>query len=61
MVEQVIRRIRTNREWRELYGDLNIKQILKTKRLEWIGHVVGVDHGRVVKSMFESKPGGKRE
>jgi hypothetical protein len=28
--------------------------------LEWVGHVVRMDHGRVVKRIFESKREGRR-
>ena len=33
---------------------------IKKKRLEWIGHVVKMDHGqgRTVNKIFESKPEG---
>jgi len=31
------------------------------EKLEWIGHLVRTDHGRVVKIIFESKPKGKKE
>jgi hypothetical protein len=31
VVEQAIRRIRTNREWRELYGNLNIIADIKNE------------------------------
>jgi len=30
------------------------------KSLEWMGHVVILDHGRLVKKMFDSKPEGRR-
>jgi len=33
---------------------------IKEKRLEWIGHVVRMDQGRIVKKIFESKPEGSR-
>jgi len=28
--------------------------------MEWIGHPVRMNHGRVVKKIFESKPKGRR-
>jgi hypothetical protein len=31
------------------------------EKLEWIGHLVRTDHGRVVKRIFESKPKRKKE
>jgi len=33
---------------------------VKEKRLEWIGHVVRMDQGKIVKKIFESKPQGSR-
>jgi len=32
----------------------------KNKRFKWVGHVVRMDQGRVVKIVFESKPQGIR-
>jgi len=43
----------------ELYKDLDIVADIKNKRLEWIGHLVRMDHGRAVK-IFESKPEERR-
>ena len=59
MVEQGIWRIRTNRELRELYKDLDIVADIKKKRLEWIGQVLRMDQGTTVK-IFESKLEGSR-
>jgi hypothetical protein len=33
---------------------------MKKTRLEWIGQVVGMDQGRTVKKIFESKLDGSR-
>jgi len=41
-VEQGIWRIRTDQEMREPYKDLDIVAGIRKKRLEWIGHVVGM-------------------
>jgi hypothetical protein len=38
---------------------LEIVADIKKKRLEWIGLLVRMDHGRVVK-IFESKPEGRK-
>jgi hypothetical protein len=27
--------------------------------VEWIGHVAGMDHGRIIKKIFENKPEGR--
>jgi hypothetical protein len=58
VVEEGIWRIRTNHELWELYRDAGAD--VKKKRLEWMGHVVRMDHGRVVKDIFESKPDRRR-
>jgi hypothetical protein len=31
------------------------------KRLEWVGHVVRVDYGSVIKKIFDRKPEGESE
>ena len=46
-------RIRTNEELMVLYKDLAIVTEFKKKRLEWIGHVVRMDHRRTVKNISE--------
>jgi hypothetical protein len=59
VVEQGIWRI-SDLELRELDKDLDIVADIKKTRLEWIGHVVGMDQGKTVKKLFESKPEGSR-
>jgi hypothetical protein len=59
VVEHGIWRV-SDQELRDLYKDLDIVADIKKKRLEWIGHVVGMDQGRIVKKIFESKPEGSR-
>jgi hypothetical protein len=49
----------TNYEFGELYRD--IVADIEKKRLEWIGHVVRMDHGRVFSNTFDSKPEGRRK
>jgi len=39
---------------------LDIVADIKKKRVEWIGHVVKMDHGRRVKKVFQSKLEGRR-
>ena len=60
VVQQGIWRIRTDQESRELYKDLDIVADIKRKSLEWIGHVVRMDHGKTDKKIFGSKPEGSR-
>ena len=45
---------------RELYKDLDIVAVIKKKSSEWIGNVARMDNERLVKKIFESKPGGRR-
>jgi hypothetical protein len=45
---------------RELYKDLDILADIKKKRLEWLGHLVRIEHGRIVRKIFESKAEGRR-
>ena len=47
-VEEEIWRIRTDRELRELYKELDIVVDIKKKRLESTGHVVRMDQERTV-------------
>ena len=55
MVEQGMQRIRSDQKFRELRKYLDIVAKLREKRLEWIEHLVIMDHGRVVKKTFKSK------
>ena len=53
-------RIRTNLELRDLYQSPNIVQLIKSRRLRWAGHVIRSDHSRIIKSVWEKSPDGKR-
>ena len=44
---------------RELYKNIDIVAVLK-RRLEWIGHVVGMVQRRIIKKIIQSKPEGSR-
>jgi hypothetical protein len=52
VVEQGLWRIRANQELWELYEDLDIVADIKEERFEWIGHVVTMDRGCLVKKIF---------
>jgi hypothetical protein len=52
--------MRTNQELQEMYKDLDILADITKKRLEWIEHVVRMDHGREAEKVFESETGGRR-
>jgi hypothetical protein len=60
VLEQGIWRLRIDQELRELRKDLYTVADIIRKRLEWIGHVVGMDQGKAVKKIFVSKPEGSR-
>jgi hypothetical protein len=53
-------RIRDVQELQEVYRDLDTVAYITEKSLGWVGHVVRLDHGRLVKKTFESKPEGRR-
>jgi hypothetical protein len=60
VIEQGIWRIKSTQELWELLKNLEIAANIKKKRLEWIGHIVGMDQGRIVKKILHSKPAGSR-
>jgi 2-oxo-4-hydroxy-4-carboxy--5-ureidoimidazoline (OHCU) decarboxylase len=55
VVEQGMWIISTSLELQDLNNDLNIAADIKKKILEWIGHAVRMDHGRVVKKVKKRK------
>jgi hypothetical protein len=44
-----------------MYGQPDIIEEIKSKRLEWLGHVVRIEENRMVKRIFEGHPGGRRK
>ena len=60
MVDQGIRWIGTNPELRELHKHLDVVTDIKNKILGRIGQLERIDHGKVVKKIFESKLDGRR-
>jgi hypothetical protein len=48
VLKQGIWRLITNEKLRERYRDLDTVGYIKNKRLEWVGHLVRMGHGRVV-------------
>jgi hypothetical protein len=46
---------------RELCKNLDIIAGIKKKRLEWIRYLIGMDQGRPVTKILESKPGEVEE
>ena len=49
-----------NQELRELHKRLDTVVDIEMKRLEWIGHILRIDYGRVDKKIHESKLEGRR-
>jgi len=72
--KRVLRRIfgpkrdKITREWRklrkeelnDLYSLLNIVQVIKSRRMRWVGHVVRMGERRGVYRVLVGKPEGKR-
>jgi hypothetical protein len=44
-----------------LCEEFDVAADITKKRLEWIGHLVRMDHGRAVKKIFDSKLEGRRK
>jgi hypothetical protein len=61
VTEQGVWRIRRNEELRELYKAPDLVADIKSKQLEWLGHVIRMDQRRVVKKIFDSKPERRRK
>ena len=53
-------RNRSNLELRDLYQSPNIVQLIKSRRLRWAEQVIRSDHSRIIKSVWEKSPDGKR-
>jgi len=49
-----------NEELNVLYSSPNIVQVIKSRRMRWMGHVVYMVEGRGVYRVLVGKPGGKR-
>ena len=49
-----------NEELNVLYSSPNIVQVIKSRRMRWVGHVARMGEGRGMYSVLVGKPGGKR-
>ena len=47
-------------ELNELYSSPNIVRVIKSRRMRWVGHMVGMEEGRGVHKVLVGKPEGKR-
>jgi hypothetical protein len=54
-------RIRKNDEVYKLYGELQLLVEVKKRRLQYVGHVVRMEEGRVPKKILDQHPGGRRK
>jgi hypothetical protein len=53
-------RIKTNAELITKYKSQDIINVIKIRRLEWLGHVIRMDETRSVKKILEGKLEGRR-
>jgi len=53
-------RIKNNLELITKYKSQDIVTVIKTGRLEWLGHVIRMNETRTVKKIFEGKLEGRR-
>jgi hypothetical protein len=53
-------RIRTNSELMTNYKSQDVVTAIKIRRLEWLGHVIGMNETRSVRKIFEQKLEGRR-
>jgi hypothetical protein len=42
-----------------LYDEPDLVEYIKTNRLKWTGHAMGMDNNRIAKRMFNTRPEGK--
>jgi hypothetical protein len=54
-------RIRTNKEIQEIINDEDIVRFVKSRRLEWLGHVERMDQNRMPKKILHGRTEGKRK
>ena len=53
-------RIRTNRELRQLFNDMDVAKRINIQRFSWLGHVVRLDDGALPRRVFDALAGGHR-
>ncbi|KAJ4439356.1 hypothetical protein ANN_07478 [Periplaneta americana] len=53
-------RIRTNSELQKLYKGPSIVTDIKIRRLEWLGHIIGMDNNNIPKRLLDATLSGKR-
>jgi hypothetical protein len=50
----------TNEELNDLYSSPNIIQVIKSRRMRWVGHVVHMGEGRGAYRILVGRPEGRR-
>lgn len=60
LCENGVWRIRTNKEVQDLYDNPNILSEMKSRRLQWAGHVERAPDNRTIKKLSRGKPEGRR-
>jgi hypothetical protein len=53
-------KIRTNKELTELCNNTDIVAKIRSRRIAWLGHLIRMEQGQMVKQLFDEKLGGKR-
>jgi hypothetical protein len=53
-------RIRINHELNELMENADRVRLIKSRRIDWLGHVMPMDEKRTPKGLLERKPIGRR-
>jgi hypothetical protein len=51
---------RTNKELTDFHNNPNIVAEIRSRRIVWLGHLIRMDHGQMVKQLFDEKQGGRR-
>jgi hypothetical protein len=59
--EKGVWRIRTNLELQNVYWSPDVVTEIKVRRLEWLGHIIGMDGACMAEKVFVSKPVGRRD
>jgi hypothetical protein len=60
LVEDGIWKIRTNKELTGLYNYPDIVAEIRSRRIAWLGHLIRMDQGQMVRKLFDGKPGGRK-
>jgi hypothetical protein len=53
-------KIRTNKELTEPYNNPDVVVEIGGGRIAWLGHVIRMDQGQMIKQIFDGKAGGRR-